>query len=461
MSHILPATEPPKHTTDFIEDVCNDNYILVVGSEVMLRKDGDFEPYNGDSNDYILHLLKEKDEDLSEKKKAKIKSLNDYMGTLVDGEKNLCKMFSEDNRKIEDMAPELVAFLNTGIFKFVMTTTIDDYVEKLMKQIFGENNLRVVCFGDESWKALKHNMDSLAEGETYKEPTLVYVFGKVSDNSRTSFVKDDNDAIVFVKDWLKESGAVVDYIKSKKIVALGCKFENWYFRFLWYILKRKFVNPRDKDGGGEVAISFDDEDVSDLRLKSYLEQNKIKLHPDAREFMRDISMQFEPEAQKLLDPKLQEAIRTKRSMGGIFLSYKSKNFAFTYKLFNKLKLLGYEVWFDYDKLRGGYYEEIIANAIHKAKVFVAILSLDVAKDLEEGHTSNYYNREWKEAVELGEKDKVIPLAIDGYSLRASYHNAFKSIISLTDEKKIDGFDLMEAGNYSKFIKRINELLKIK
>lgn len=302
-------------------------------------------------------------------------------------------------------------------------------------------------------------MDPSAEGEPYDKPTLVYVFGKISNNNKVSFVRNDNDAIRFIQDWLKESGSVIDYITSRRILALGCKFENWYFRFLWYILKRKFVTSQDRDGGGEVAISFNEEDFSDLRLKAYLEQNKISLLSDARQFMREVCEDFDL---KLLTPEKKQALRSKMATGGIFISYKSENFAFAHKLFVQLKSLGYKVWFDCDKLHGGDFKKIIIDAIHKAKAVVTILSLEVAKDLEEGRTQEFYNDEWRWATQLdSDKEKVIPLAIDGYDLRSSYHKVFNKIISSASEKKVDGFDLMKAGKYTDFLNRIDELLKIK
>ena len=452
------GTEYPFKVDSFIKDVCNDRYVLVIGSEVVLRKDGIYEPYNGDSTEYILHLLKERNEDLSEKKKAEIVCINDFMATLVEGESYLKELFAEDNRRIEDMSPELIAFLRTGIFKFVMTTTFDDYVEKLMRVIF-QDDLRVVSFGDtESWSDLKNSIESLKDGERYDKPTLIYVFGKVSspDDNRTSFVKTDDDAIRFIKKWLQETGAVVDYLEQKRIMALGCKFENWYFRFLWHILKRDFYNVNE----GEVSISFNKSDDSDQRLQKYLFQKKIKTLPDARKFMSEVSSWFTPESMESLSPELIKAIQAKRALGGIFISYKSKNDTIAFQLYTQLKDLGYDVWIDCEKLCGGYYEEIIADAINKARAFIAVLTPNVANDFKDGSTNNYYNKEWKIAAQLN-KDRIIPLAVNGYNLREPYHNTFKQIISLTDDRKIDGFNLMEVGDYAKLLRRINELLKIK
>jgi len=41
--------------------------------------------------------------------------------------------------------------------------------------------------------------------------------------------------------------SIVPFLRKKRMLALGCKFDNWYFRFFWYIITRGF-GIRDRDG---------------------------------------------------------------------------------------------------------------------------------------------------------------------------------------------------------------------
>ena len=47
-------------------------------------------------------------------------------------------------------------------------------------------------------------------------------------------------------------------IRPKGVVSLGCKFDDWLFRFFWYIL-RKDINHIDSTLKDAVAVSFSSE----------------------------------------------------------------------------------------------------------------------------------------------------------------------------------------------------------
>ena len=80
---------------------------------------------------------------------------------------------------------------------------------------------------------------------------------------------------------------MMQYIQSKRLLSLGCKFDDWYFRFFWYILRREEIKQRD----GDIAIFFDENDRSDLNLQTYLKNVRVitQTHVNVREFMRQIT----------------------------------------------------------------------------------------------------------------------------------------------------------------------------
>ena len=447
----------------FISDVCNDKYILIVGSEVILNKEV-FKEEEGDINKYILDTLNIQLKTTYPTLNAFISSRPSYStGEDLSGAdmiRNLVLPEMEVDGSIsnfidtDDLAPELDLLLRSEMFRFVMTTTIDDCLERLMRDIWGER-LRVVNIADDNdWITFQKEFASTRDKTEptrnvyrYNRPTLFYIFGKVDSDTSKDFLKTENDAIKFIEKWLKTSGDVIEYIKGKRILSLGCKFDDWYFRFFWYIFKRDF----SKLGEGEVAISFDDRITSDNNLKKYLERKNIFVHPDARQFMMDINQMLSLDTKSAQSAEFHDIMLHRRGCGEIFLSYCSKNFALASRLFMRLTDMGYQVWFDNESLCGGDYELSINTAINNARVVLILLTPEIAYDMESGHTDNFYNKEWRLAVQTDNK-RVLPIAANGYYLRETYHTkTFESIVG-----RCDGVDLMTDG-FEKLVSSIENV----
>lgn len=448
----------------FISDVCNDKYILIVGGEVILNKEL-FGEVDGNVDKYILASINNSLQTSFQTLNAFIASRpsfstpNELSG--ADILRNLV-LPKEENEEFdyfietEYISPELSNMLRLLMFRFVMTTTIDDSLERLMKDIWGKR-LRVVNIADTNdWmqfqKELSETIDTTEPMRTvynYNRPTLIYIFGKVEEDTSKDFLKTENDAIEFIEKWIKAKGAVIKFISEKRILALGCKFDDWYFRFFWYIFKRDF----DKLGEGEVAISLDDQNSSEHNLKEYLKRKSIYIHPDARKFMTDINSML------TLDTKCQGSIIfhdiliRRRGCGEIFLSYCSRDFAIASRLFLKLTDMGYQVWFDNESLCGGNYENEIISAINNASVIITLLTPNIADDLTVSSTDHYYIKEWMLAVQTG-NERLIPVAVNGYNLREIYHTEqYQNIVG-----SVNGVDLMIDG-FKKLIDVIENIRK--
>lgn len=442
----------------FINDVCNDRYVLVVGSEVILDKEK-FSSENGDVMQYILDTI---NIELGREEKP-YKDLNTMVAsrppeTTIEGELNgtdlIYKAIGYDAEKddyngfidIDDMSPELDGLLRTRLFRMVMTTTFDDCVERLMYDIWGDR-LRVVNIADTiDWnrflREVKDSIDTTKPWETvykYNRPTLIYIFGKARENM--NFVKEEDDAIEFIERWMKSEDCFMDMIKKRRILALGCKFDDWYFRFFWYILKRDLK----KLSNGEVAISLADGNEIDKNLKGFLSRKRIFHHPDARQFMREISNMLSPEGHTPESQAFHDILLSRRGSGEIFLSYCSRDFALASKLFFQLTDMGFNVWFDHEKLCGGDYNSEIKKAINEASAIITLLTDEVAKDLTNGDITHYYNEEWRIASQAG-CERIIPVAANGYDLRATYHIKNNNANQITYENiikgQVDGINLM-------------------
>ena len=440
----------------FIDGVFNDEYILVVGSSVILNRfKEEFIESKGDINQHIINEIN-KDRRAKEIGFEDYKSFTDvFRGTTLDEVDPIYTLLTKDYEfTLDDISEELTKLLRTKLFKFVLTTTIDGYLEALMRDLWGDE-LRIVNISDN--QSLKDFQDALGKSRVnkYTQPTLFYVFGKVTPGrpKPRGFVETDVDAIKYIEKWMVDidSKYIVPFLKCKRMLSLGCKFDDWYFRFFWYIITRGFDdNDREGTKGSDgsimtrdnLAALFDPDSPSDQNLKDYLQRRGVCMHDDVWSFMSHIHTLL---TSTELDSPFRQMVLNKRREGEIFISYKNSDVLAASELFCKLardKKLN--VWFDNAKLRvGDEYKNVIPAAIKKAKIFIPILSPKTAKDLEEKgeKIDNFYSKEWRWAAE-NPTIAVFPVAIDGYDLRGEQNQVFEQII----KKSCSGIDMNETAN---------------
>ncbi len=441
----------------FIEEVFNNMYILIIGSEVIL--DTKVEP-SGDINRYLLRHV-------NKRLKSNYENFNElflHSNEMIDPIRNLLsKEKFKKEMEIGDISEELRNLLRTKLFKVVITTTFDSYLEMLMRDIWDDKDdklLNVVNIWDaESLSNFQKRLTKYPDPKDYNEPTLIYAFGKCEEKVDMKYARIDFDYIQAIERWMSfdaRSDKMMQFIQSKRLLSLGCKFDDWYFRFFWYILKRE----KDKQREGEIAIVFDENDRSEKNLKTYLFNARVFTHPQektdgekdpTRKFMQDIH-----NALTSLDDNnsYRDQVLKLRRRGVIFFSYCNRDKKIARELFLKLQSLYPNLWFDDEKiLCGDNYEKEILNGIKNAKVFVLLLTPSVAEDLTNNITDNFYNGEWRIALEKGKM--IIPLATEGFSLKEDYRKTFENIIGYP----ISIIETKETNWFNKLLNDIDENLK--
>ncbi|MBP5547373.1 MAG: toll/interleukin-1 receptor domain-containing protein [Bacteroidales bacterium] len=438
------------NTKKFIKDVLNDKYALVIGNEIIL--DTKIEP-TADIHQYFLRKVNENSnvqyENYHEIALDKNERINPIRRLIEDGDITF---------RAEDVSKDLMALLETRLFTTVLTTTTDGFLEAAMRKVWG-NELRVVNIYDkETVDELQKALKACRRGKKYNQPTLIYVFGKLDiDDLAKKYIKTDADAILLIEKWMRmdveANNEMLDFIRSKRLLALGCKYDNWYFRFFWYVMTgvNKSSEENAYDGRGEVAFSLDKTDKTEGKLLQFLDRTDICILGDATTFITNITKTLTEDSD---DAPFRQQIVECRRRGGIFISYCSKDALAASQLFFQLCEKKYDVWIDNARLYGGdNYESGITDAINAAKVVITVLSAHVADDLKLGDTDHYYNKEWRIAQQFDDKT-IIPLAINGYDLRSDYHQVYESIIT----QQPSGIDLMDSDGFSKLITSINEHL---
>ena len=451
---------------DFAKDVLLDKYALVVGNEILL--DTKVEP-SGDIHTYYL------------------KKVNEIMGANYSSYHEIALGKQEPDNPVRELinagklgfddanlvSPQLTSLLSTKLFTTVLTTTTDGLLEAVMKKVWPkEGELRVVNIYDkDSMDKFRNAIKSCREGQRYCQPTLIYVFGKMHKlNWSLPYVRTEPDAISLIEKWIRMDvegdNGVLEFIKSKRILALGCKYDNWYFRFFWYILTGEKDRGHYK-GSGEVAFDLDSKEKSEIRLQQFLDRMSICREDNATLLIEKIVDLFTNET--TIAP-FKHLICGKRLGGGVFISYSSKDALPACQLFMQLQDK-YSVWLDNARLYGGdNYEEKIEDAISASKVVITILSPNVAADYpavkkeldkENGEKDiPFYTKEWLIAKQM--KDKIfIPLAINGYNLRADYHKVYEDIVEATNSgiSADDKINLMETNGFNKLLISLDKHLQ--
>ncbi len=460
----------------FIDGVFNNDYILVVGNEIILDREK-FPDCNGDINQYIINEI---NNDLRQERAnfveyrnftdiardTPLNQIDRIYSLLTDGYEYL----------LSDISPELTNLLRSKLFRFVLTTCIDSYLEMLMRDIWGDE-LRIVNISD--YQSLKDFQDSLERSRVnkYSQPTLFYAFGKVIKGrpKPRGYVETDVDAIKIIEKWLMrvDTKYIVPFLKEKRLLALGCKFDDWFFRFFWYILTRSFDDNdreglKDIDGNlltcDNLAAMFNPDIPSDHELKNYLQRRGVCMHNDVWQFMEQIYTLLTSTGN---ESPFHRMIKERRRKGGIFISYKSTDAVFANEIFCKLaRENGLNVWLDNVSLNvGDDYKRFIHDAIRQAHIFIPILSPHVASDLEaQGNAiCTFYSDEWRWAAN-NKNIKILPVAIDGYDVRNSTHKIFEEIIGNTfhcvdmTEKPNDTHNMKKLG-YAKLLESITNHLE--
>lgn len=451
----------------FAKEIVHGNVVLLLGHESLLRVPSDNEIIANPD----LQLLKDcdgsiekfhdilKDDYFDPSKGVKLRN---FYSNLFDDE-------SENLLDETDLNPEILKLIESKAFRIILTTTFNPVVEKAMEKAWGgPGTVEIKNFGDKEKKDLS-NIDRIVLQDDLK-PTIYYLFGKatnnVSDYGNPRYIVDDEDYIQTIRDWMvSPPKALMSYLSNKRILAIGCKFDNWLFRFFWRAVLETKKN--SDDFKHLLAISLTSS-PSDLKLKEIFKLYNLKCPEDVNEFLNGLNTAIKTQQEKSL---IEE-----RRHGGIFLSYCSQDFDKVLNLFYKLRDLGFNVWMDNKELfPGDEYKLNIKSAITNASVFVPVISRAIslhqpANDPYDEKDENYHfyrDFEWNAATLKYENDRssndsttnhlsIVPFALDDYNPRQNEIAAvIRESYSLIFEKTVESYN--NAG-FVRFIQTLKKLI---
>lgn len=398
----------------FFVSVAKHEYVLVIGDEVILKE----EYAAGHSKRFW---------------KSKLKPFNDR---ISDGEMSrksaLKRVFDKENLR-DLLNPELVQLLKTRCFPIVITTSIDPCIQLIMQDVWGEDLNVLNIFSDH------HDWDNIPNSYEFGiTPTLYYAFGSADCHDQCEFAWTENDMMKALTKWINSDAPLkfLTYIwNNKKILALGCTFADWYFRFLWYTLCGGIDN-QDRLHKGSIALTLEENnDINQPLLNYFKETLDITVDKDARSFLKRFNASLVVSSSSNRGRNLIENQR----LGGVFISYAHEDFVYAEQLCYALRSKGVNVWFDNKDLEyvGNVgYEERISIALKQAKVFVPILSHQVKTDLggvsgmEPNDKRWYMINEWQK---VRNDILIAPICIEDYSERSDYHCKFVEMVANRDK----------------------------
>ena len=437
-----PNEQRIRHDSDFTWEQFAKNcvlnkYALIVGSEAVLNRN--VNPEAGGNSlkllyDLTLHQMATNNEFFDESEYLRLKDkFPNFTELLCKHNNHMVKECVVETLRSNDfepcfndeIEPSLLQLLQTRCFRVVLSTTIDPYVEIAMEKIWGKGNFDVIQIENAQQLFRQVSFDEF--GAT--RPVLCHVFGKVDKEkslSENRFVLSENDAMEKISNWFEnqKNNSFLKYVRSFRLLSVGCQFDDWMFRFFWYLLR----GSTGTAAGGQVAVEIKDDD----KLKHYLENEKVKMFADARSFMQEAAQRITAATDVAMLP---------RRENGVFISYAHEDRYIALPLFERLHAANINVWLDENNLESGAeYEQRIRHAINNCKVFMPILSSQIKVDLISNKIENrWYRHEWQMAQTRHDDEssiyadgqanfKIIPIVVGDYRFNETYHQQLPSCI---------------------------------
>lgn len=339
----------------------------------------------------------------------------------------------------------LKRLLDIKLFPFVITTSFSPVVENAMREVWGKRKVNVLSFCRNPMKDTKPGVGDITSASDMSKPTVYYMFGKTASQPH-SYVLTDNDMLEFCQSWLSDQTRprnLCAQLKDKYLLMLGCGYSDWLFRFIWFCMNKT----SDAKTKGLMASDMSTHEtlVEYLRrIDTFLPENKTPEDIIAEIEKRIVDYNESHEGEWFSRPPKEGT--------QVFMSYSRSDSHIAEKLYKYLTDRGVSVWYDKNNLLGGQkFMDEIENAIESSKVFVPILSQNVAK---EAMTAHVYRKEWNKALDLqksmGNRTFIIPVhesSFDFYS--ADIPKEMKSCNSKL-------FD--DSGDFHQILDSINEAL---
>lgn len=394
---------------ELLAQIINGNVIPVIGPELLI------EPKYGENyHQVLINKLAQWGEVTSHPVSfSQLVYDSNFISKLSKSRQNrdaIYKMLTQTATITAPVHPLLQRLLSTKRFPFVITTSFTPIVENCMRKIYGQDEVRVLQFNNDSQRSMQVGFGDILNEKEMTKPTVFYMFGKVCAEPHR-YVVTDLDMMEFCRTWLSGMGIprnLTECLKKRYLLFLGGSYSDWLFRFIWFSMRHgaseshrasMFVVPESQKSKLGSFESFLE------RLEAFTQHD-----PEA------VISQIEQRLAKI--GSSQDTSKAAKAQPGydVFLSYSRSDKDYAKYLCSELKKRGISVWFDEISIgEANNWKQAIQSGIRHSKLFVPLLTCNITQEYMDAHE---YRIEWNEAAELakrmGGRAFIIPIAELGF-----------------------------------------------
>ncbi|WP_300704210.1 SIR2 family protein [Bacteroides sp.] len=409
------------------QNIANKNVIPVIGDEMVYvvnaKGKGEAQSFQTALVDWLFNKFpmlcdKAHQEDYRSICKMGLKGmsfLNKLFSKCNDNLKTGIRAFLNEKGNLLRLHPQVEQLLLHADFPLIITTSYTNAIEQLL-----ENRYESLSYYKEKSKQdIGNIVINQDDCEVIDKRTIYHLFGKI--NSNLPCVITEIDFLSYLHclhDKQTQPERLMNYLKNRYLVALGCNMPDWTFRFLLCsfknLTKTNSESKSNKYNGGVLQPKIDEDMVEFLSNIDYYSGCQID------NFLEK------------LNQKLSERVKV-----SVFLSYSESPQATTYQaiLNAKQQLENYfDVYFFPDRpseLTQQYWNDI-RNGLEKARYIIPVITPKLLRVIErsprlavEPQPDDKQEKgiitEWKYAMEIYEKKYKptlysLPLLLDGLTV---------------------------------------------
>ena len=382
----------------------------------------------------------------------------DFLSKLSKSKLNkdgIYKLLNQLLGKVSEPAhPLLVRLLKTKRFPFVITTSFTPVVENCMREIYGQDNIRVLQFNNDSKRSMQVGFGDIQNEKEMTKPTVFYMFGKVCAEPHR-YVVTDLDMMDFCRTWLSGMGIprnLTENLKKRYLLFLGGSYSDWLFRFIWFSMRHGATESHR----ASMFVVPDAESSNLGGFESFLERLEAFTQHDPEA----VISQIEQRLAKIDEDQDKDKTSKEETGYDVFLSYSRTDKEDAEYLYEELKKRGLNVWFDRLAIEeADNWRKAILTGIRQSKLFVPLLTCNITQECLETHE---YRIEWSEAAEIakrmGGRAFIIPVAELGFDFYDSMTNLPEQFTELNATSYATRDELADAADViQRKLQELNEL----
>lgn len=331
----------------------------------------------------------------------------------------------------------LLRLLKLRKFPFVITTSFTPLVEMAMQEAWPGKEVRVLEFRNDPNFDLMAGKGDITNETDMTQPTVYYMFGKYSNQRR--YVVTDIDMMDFCRKWIAGNGVprvLTEVIKKRYLLVLGNNYSDWLFRFIWYSMR-----PTTDSMRSSLMVH----NKLDPTLRDFLDRLQTFIEKDPNYVVAEIERRVKEREQH-------DSNNRKHYETDVFLSYSHRDKDIVGKIYGALSKAGLRVWYDSNDIPGGAdWKQTFLNGVRQTRLFVPVLSSNVAKEFLEPHE---YRDEWNLAASMASKmggcDFIWPLAERGFD----FYSQTVKLPEQFAEKNASWYDI--ADDFATFAAKIKQ-----